>query len=56
MTRPDLLLEADRFGVRRPMDLLADVRATLENWPEFAKEAGLNAVTTDSIAADFEPA
>lgn len=55
ITRPDLLVEADRFGVRRPLDLLADVRAVLENWPKFSQEAGLNAATTDIIAADFEP-
>lgn len=55
ITRTDLLVEADRFGVRRPLDLLAGVRAALEDWPKFAKEAGLNAATTGSIAADFEP-
>lgn len=55
MTRPDLLEEADRFGIRRPLDLLADVRAALENWPKFAQEAGLSPATTDNIAADFEP-
>ncbi len=51
----DMLVEADRFGVRRPMDLITDVRAALENWPEFSKQAGLNATTADNIAADFEP-
>lgn len=55
MTRPDLLEEADRFGIRRPLDLLADVRAALENWPKFAQEAGLSPATADNIAADFEP-
>jgi serine/threonine-protein kinase HipA len=55
ITRADLLLEAERFGVRRPLNLLADVRAALDNWHKFAKEAGLIATTADSIAADFEP-
>jgi serine/threonine-protein kinase HipA len=55
ITRADLLLEAERFGVRRPLNLLADVRAALESWQRFAKEAGLIATTADSIAADFEP-
>ena len=55
ITRADLLLEAERFGVRRPLNLLADVRVALENWHKFAKEAGLISTTADSIAADFEP-
>ena len=55
ITRADLLLEAERFGVRRPLNLLADVRAALDNWHKFAKEAGLIFTTADSIAADFEP-
>ena len=55
MIRADLLKEADRFGVRRPLDLIADVRAALANWPAFAKEAGLSAATADGIATDFEP-
>ena len=50
----DLLVEADRFGVRRPRDLLADVRAAVDDWPRFAKEAGLSANTADLVAADFE--
>jgi serine/threonine-protein kinase HipA len=53
ITREDLLMEADRFGVRRPNDLLADVRAALENWSGFAKEAGLSDSSSDRVAADF---
>jgi serine/threonine-protein kinase HipA len=53
--RDDLLVEADRFGVRRPNDLLADVRASIENWPGFAKEAGLSDAASDRVAADFRP-
>jgi serine/threonine-protein kinase HipA len=53
ITRDDLLLDADRFGVRRPKDMLAGVRAALENWPGFARQAGLSAATTDRVAADF---
>lgn len=55
ITRADLLLEAERFGVRRPLNLLADVRAAVGSWQKFAKEAGLITATADSIAADFEP-
>jgi serine/threonine-protein kinase HipA len=53
ITRTDLLAEADRFGVRRANDLLADVRAAVENWNTYAKEAGLNQAASDRVAADF---
>ena len=53
ITRADLLAEADRFSVRRANDLLADVRAAVENWPSHAKEAGLTQTTSDKVAADF---
>jgi serine/threonine-protein kinase HipA len=51
----DLLEEADRFGVRRPQSLLADIRAALDSWPAFVKEAGLGLPTQDRIAANFLP-
>ena len=54
ITRDDLLEEADRFGVRRPKDILTDVRTALDNWPAFAREAGLTAPTSDRVAADFQ--
>lgn len=54
ITRADLLVEAERFGVRRAQDLLSDVRAALDNWQEFAVEAGLNSATANDIATDFE--
>lgn len=54
ITRTDLLQEAERFGVRRPRDMLADVRAAVESWPVFAREAGLRAATAEAITADFE--
>jgi serine/threonine-protein kinase HipA len=53
ITHSDLLAEADRFGVRRATDLLADVRAALENWTSHAKEAELSNVTSSKVAADF---
>ena len=54
ITRADLLVEAERFGVRRAQDLLNDVRTALDGWQQFAIEAGLNAATANTIAADFE--
>jgi serine/threonine-protein kinase HipA len=53
ITRTDLLAEADRFGVRRANDLIADVRAAVENWVTYAKEAGLRPDSYDNVAADF---
>ena len=55
ITRADLLADADRFGVRRASDLLADVRTALENWPNHAKEAGLSPSASEKVAADFRP-
>ncbi|MGC2166696.1 MAG: type II toxin-antitoxin system HipA family toxin [Gallionella sp.] len=55
INREDLLVDADRFGVRRPLDILADVRAALENWPDFAKIGGINAATSERVCADFLP-
>lgn len=54
ITRADLLAEADRFGVRRPQDVLKDVRAAIESWPKFAQQAGLGQPTIDDIRDDFE--
>lgn len=51
--REDLLAEADRFGVAKPGDLLKEVRAAIESWPSFAKEAGLSDSTSARVAADF---
>jgi serine/threonine-protein kinase HipA len=53
ITRTDLLAEADRFGVRRADELIADVRAAVENWVTYAKEAGLRPDSYDKVAADF---
>lgn len=54
ITRDDLLVEAQRFGVRRPLDLIAEVRAAIGNWQQFARDAGLATKTAQAIAEDFE--
>jgi hypothetical protein len=54
-TRAVLLAEADQFGVRRPNDLMAEVRAAVENWPSHAGKAGLSDATANAVAADFRP-
>ena len=55
ITRDDLLEDADRFGVRRTLEILADVRAALESWPDFAQKAGLEPSLRDRVASDFRP-
>ena len=52
--RSDLLAEAERFGVRRPLDLLSEVRSALDSWQQFSTDAGLNSITAHAIATDFE--
>jgi serine/threonine-protein kinase HipA len=53
ITRDDLLEEGDRFMVRRPKDLVANVRDAISNWPAHAKAAGLRDATQDRVTADF---
>jgi serine/threonine-protein kinase HipA len=53
ITREDIFVEADRFGVGRPNDLLNDVRTALADWPRFAEEAGLGGSASDRVRADF---
>jgi serine/threonine-protein kinase HipA len=53
IARQDFLAEADRFGVSRPAAPLNEVRAALEIWPGFAREAGLTNSVSDRVAADF---
>ena len=51
--RRDLLQEADRFGIRNPARILADVAAALDAFGQFAREAGLSPSKTDHVAGDF---
>ena len=52
ITRIDLLEVADRFGVRKPQDALADVRASVDNWSSFAADAGIPSSLRDRVALD----
>jgi serine/threonine-protein kinase HipA len=54
-TRADLMEVADRFGVRRSQDALADVRRAFANWSSFAKDAGMTSSLSDDVARDFLP-
>jgi serine/threonine-protein kinase HipA len=53
ITREDLLREADRFGVRSPARILADVASALDAFAQFAEEAGLPPARMDQVAKDF---
>ena len=53
VTREDLLVEAERFGVRRPKDLIVQVRRAIENWQVHANEAKLPEATTERVWKDF---
>lgn len=53
ITRADLLLDAERFGVRRPEKLLGDVAAAISSFDEFAAQAELPTARRDEIRADF---
>ena len=49
----DLLAVADRFGVRRPKDLLQRVRDAVRNWSQFADEAAIDSKTAAQVQSDF---
>jgi serine/threonine-protein kinase HipA len=53
ITRDDLLHVAGLFDVPRPKDLLTQVRAAIDSWPEHAQGAGLNSNLADQVAKDF---
>lgn len=52
--REDFLVHAERFRVRRPENLLADVRAAVESFDQFAGEAGLPVDMRDALVARFQ--
>lgn len=53
ITRDDLLVEADRFGVSGPKDILDAVRAALEKWHQFAVQAELSDSAAGAVSKDF---
>jgi serine/threonine-protein kinase HipA len=53
ISRLDLLTLADRFSVARAATLLSEVKAAVENWPAFAREAGVNLPEANRVAQDF---
>ncbi|ABF41427.1 HipA-like protein [Candidatus Koribacter versatilis Ellin345] len=55
ISKEDLLAVADRFSVRRPERALSEVRAAIDGWPQFAKQAGLSAALRDRVGKDLLP-
>lgn len=51
--RQDLLVQADRFGVRSASGVLADVRAAIDSWAEYSGRAALSSAMADKVAQDF---
>ncbi|HEY6848409.1 MAG TPA: type II toxin-antitoxin system HipA family toxin [Terracidiphilus sp.] len=55
ISKNDLLTVADRFGIRKPENVLSDVRGAIDNWSQLAKQAGLSAALQNEIARDLIP-
>ena len=53
ISKGDLLAVADRFSVRKPGNALADVRAAIDNWSHFAKQAHLSPSLQNRVASDL---
>jgi len=53
ISRADLLEVADRFSVRKPENVLADVRSAIGSWPQFAKQANLPPSLQKRVANDL---
>jgi serine/threonine-protein kinase HipA len=55
ISRADLLAVADRFSVRKPEKLLSDLRAAINNWSQFARQAHLSPALLDRVAKHLLP-
>ena len=53
ISKKDLLIEAERFGVRRPEVILGDVAAAIESFEEFARESTLPTKRRTEIQTSF---
>ncbi|MCL2658966.1 MAG: type II toxin-antitoxin system HipA family toxin [Acidobacteriaceae bacterium] len=54
IAREDMMAVADRFGIRRPAHALSDIRAAIDNWSEYARQANLLPTLQDRIAKDLQ--
>ena len=53
ITIQDLMHEADRFSVRNPRAILAEVKAALDSFGTFGRQAGMPGKQIDKIAGQF---
>ena len=53
ISKADLLEVADRFSVRKPENILADVRSAIDSWSQFAKRANLSPSLQKRVANDL---
>jgi len=49
--KQDFIELAKQFRIKKPMDIIADVGATIRRWPDFAKEVGLKRKRITDIAS-----
>lgn len=55
ITRDDLLLDAERFGVRNPRGILGDVSAAVGSFGDFAQKAGLSGSRAAEVERNLQP-
>jgi len=53
ISKADLLEVADRFSVRKPENVLSDVRSAIDSWSQFAKRANLSPTLQERVANDL---
>jgi len=55
ISKEDLLTVADRFSVRKPQNALSEVRAAIDNWSQFARQAHLSPALQNRVANHLLP-
>jgi serine/threonine-protein kinase HipA len=53
ISKADLLEVATRFSVRKPENVLSDVRSAIDSWSQFAKRANLSPALQKRVANDL---
>lgn len=51
VTRDDLMVFADKFGIERAAWIIGDVQDAVRLWSKFTKQAGLPAAAANEVAA-----
>lgn len=54
ISRADLLVVADRFGIGTAKDVIHKVSLTVQSWPEYAERAGLPSAEIERIQKDLQ--